>query len=147
MRAVQDKNTGVTASKRIVPISVKASVDPRFLSFICVFELKKNVDEVTDQEILDYLGNMGSEVLKEADATRRGVFKEIRIKQSIQGAVARIADLWTQWDTVEKKYKLQEEFQTSEGKKLFRKEMAKALWPASLKNRVERKLKGLDTEA
>jgi hypothetical protein len=40
------KNTGVTALKRIVPISVKASIDPSLLSLICMFELKKYVDSI-----------------------------------------------------------------------------------------------------
>jgi predicted metallo-beta-lactamase superfamily hydrolase len=39
------------------------------------------------------------------------------------------------------------EFNTERGRKLFRKEMVEHLWPNAVKERVKRKLEGLDLEA
>jgi hypothetical protein len=85
--------------------------------------------------------------LKKEDASLTSIFQELKFDRSIPDACDRIADLWSQWYSLRKKYQVADEFATERGRKLFRKEMSSRLWPSNVKERVLAKLEGLDKEA
>jgi hypothetical protein len=144
--AVKDKNVGVPASKRIIPVTLKATVPWSLLQFICEMELGIEVDALTDEMLRSFLETRSRSKIDNLDGVVT-VFKEININTKISSASARIADLFAQWYLIKEKYKITNEFNTSEGKKVFRREMASKLWPTFVKNRVEKKLKDLDAMA
>lgn len=79
----------------------------------------KTVETVSDAELLEYLSNVGRETLKDEDETRKSVFRKLKMNSSIKSTSC------TQ----------------SFRRKLFRNEIANVLWPISIRNRVQSKLK------
>jgi hypothetical protein len=142
--AVQDKNTGVPAARKIIAVSVKASVDPSLLLLIAEMELETPANEITDEDLWTWLKKKANVQLRKNEQPFKTIFKEIRINNSLRGAASRIDDLWKQWYTVREKYQVSDEFATSKGKKLFRSQMASKLWPDKVRKRVEDKLEDVD---
>ena len=67
-------------------------------------------------------------------------FKDIVMDRSIEDPGMRISDLWSQWYEARDRYKVKDQFKQKKGKKIFRREMTKKLWPDSLKWQIEEAL-------
>jgi hypothetical protein len=146
-RAVEDKNS-FSRGPKVSGRSMRASIDPAILEMICELELEgENPEEITDEELRDFLESRAGLMLRKGDATLESIFRDLKFDSKILDAADRIADFWSQWYAVRKRYNVVEEFATERGKKLFRKEMTDRLWPKTVRERVKRKLKGLDSEA
>jgi hypothetical protein len=85
--------------------------------------------------------------LRKEDATLTSIFQELKFDSGIPDASDRIADFWSQWYSIRKKYQVTEEFASERGRKIFRKEMTSRIWPSAVKERVQAKLEGLDKQA
>ena len=145
--AVQDKNATVPAARRIIPISLKASMQPSLLHMICDMEMEVDFDDLTEEDLWDYLTQKCSHQLKMSEAPMKSIFAEISLNMSIKDANSRIIDLWRQWYEVKEKYQVAADFATDKGKKLLRQSMVSKLWPANVKTRVFNKLRDVDAEA
>jgi hypothetical protein len=146
--AVNDKNAGVRADRRIIPISIKVSIQLSLLKMIAEMELKEEVDNLDDEALIEFLQNKAHASLSQQAAPYLTIFKEIEIKKELKSATARIDDLWAQWFNVREKYSVRTEFMTERGKKVFRDQMVKKLWQEEgVMQRVKDKLKDVDQEA
>ena len=141
--AIEDKNTGVSESAKIKPISLKASVTSNLLEMICEMELSVSVDQLTNELLEEYLSLVVSTSKADSDHSLCYVFEEIEINKDIKDVKFRIGDLWHQFIAAKNKYKVKDQFSSKKGKKIFRREMAKKLWPNSLKWAVQEVLDGI----
>ena len=143
-RAVRDKNTGVPVNRRIIPVSVKASVDQHILELVGDMHLEKDVDQVTSEELWEWLKNRAHQQLVKSDQPKKVLFDKIRMGTSLKSAAARIDNLWRQWYEVRANNQEQHEFATAKGKKIFRTQMAAKLFPDKVRSRVQAKLEDAD---
>jgi hypothetical protein len=94
-----------------------------------------------------FLRSRAGIILRKGDATLISIFKELANDMKIADAADRFADFRSQWYEIRKKYKVAAVFNTERGRAVFRKQMSDSLFPVFVKDRVQRKLKGLDAEA
>jgi hypothetical protein len=147
-RALEDRNSILRANQRITGRSIRASIDPPILEMICEMELAgEDPALVSDETLKSFFSTRAGVILRKTDATLSSIFKQLHFDLKISDAADRVADLWSQWYAVRKKYDVVKEFNTERGRKLFRKEMVEHFWPNAVKERVKRKLEGLDLEA
>jgi hypothetical protein len=115
---------------------------------ICEMELERvSPANVSDFVLKKFLEQRAGEILRKEDATLTTIFQGLKFDSGIPDACDRIADFWSQWYTIRKKYQVTEEFSSERGRKIFRKEMTSRLWPPSVRERVQAKLEGLDRQA
>jgi hypothetical protein len=105
---------------------------------LCELELNGvNPNEVTDEELKNFLSSRAGLILRKGDATLISIFKELAYDMKIADAADRVADFWSQWYAIRKKYNVSEEFNTERGRAVFRKQMSDRLLPVFVKERVQ----------
>src|SRR5690349_17610043 len=78
-RAVRDKNTGVPANRKIIPVSVKASIDQHILELIADMHLEKDVEQVSNAELWEWLKSRAHQQLVKSDQPKKVLFDKIRM--------------------------------------------------------------------
>ena len=117
------------------------------VGMICDMEMEVDFDDLTEEDLWDYLTQKCSHQLKMSEAPMKSIFAEITLNMSTKDANSRTIDLWRQWYEVKEKYQVAADFATDKGKKLLRQSTVSKLWPANVKTRVFNKLRDVDAEA
>jgi hypothetical protein len=83
---------------------------------LCELELNGvNPSEVSDEELKSFLSCRAGLIHRKRDATLISIFKELAYDMKIADAADRVADFWSQWYAIRKKYNVAEEFKESMG--------------------------------
>jgi hypothetical protein len=68
---------------------------------ICELELEgENPEEITDEELRDFLESRAGLILRKFDATLESIFRDLKFDSKILDAADRIADFLSQWYAV-----------------------------------------------
>jgi hypothetical protein len=117
-RGIADKNTLLPANKKLSGRSIRSSIEPSILEMLCDLEFDRiSKEDVSDAELKSFMERRAGNILKKEDATLTSIFHELKLDQTIPDACDRIADLWSQWYAIRKKYQVAEEFATERGRK------------------------------
>ena len=146
LRAIRDKNNGANKARQIKPLSLVASVKTSIIQTICEMHLEIEEDELDDELLKCTLEKMSGCMRNSGDHQMSFVFADIQMDKSIGSAELRVADLWSQWYEAREKYNVKNQFKEKKGKKIFRREMTKRLWPESLRWQVDDALNGITEE-
>ena len=133
LRAIQDKNTGVHKNRMIKPLSLVASVKTSIVRTICEMHLQIAEEQLDDARLKNVLEKLSGCSRESGDHQMNFVFTDIKIDTTIEDPTLRINDLWAQWYDAKEKYSIKNEFDGKKGKKIFRREMKKRLWPEGLR--------------
>ena len=148
IRAVDDKNNGSKRAK-IVPVSVRGSVHTPLLRTICEMDLDIDIDEITDQDLLDYFKDLLRMSTEYVGANIERLFESVSMpnREDVPSLEFRVRNLWSSWIEARNTHQVEQMFATKKGKKILRARIVEKLKPLGLKARVQLKLEDLSPDA
>ena len=148
IRAVDDKNNGSKRAK-IVPVSVRGSVHTPLLRTICEMDLDIDIDEITDQDLLDYFKDLLRMSTEYVGANIERLFESVSMpnREDVPSLEFRVRNLWSSWIEARNTHQVEQMFATKKGKKILRARIVEKLKPLGLKTRVQLKLEDLSPDA